>query len=131
MTPILLDTSAYSGLKKGHADIAVSVQRAERIFLSATVLGELRAGFASGNRLERNEEELRQFLLSPRVSVLPIDGDTSHYYAAIHASLRADGTPIPSNDLWIAASAMQHGLCIVTRDTHFKLLRQVLVSVFS
>ena len=100
------------------------------MFLNAIVMGELRAAFAAGNRRESNEKELREFLGSARVEVLPLDGETSHFYAAIRHSLRVAGTPIPANDVWIASSAMQHGLRIVTTDRHFRLVSHVLVEWF-
>ena len=127
MSPILLDTSAYSYFKLGHDATVREMQIAPQIYMSATVLGELRAGFASGSRVERNESELNAFLSSPRVEVLPVDESTSVCYAAIHSSLRSAGTPIPSNDLWIAATAMQHGLHLLTADDHFSRVQQILV----
>ena len=127
MSRLLIDTSAYSGFKRGQDEIVRAVQEADRLFLNGIVLGELRAGFILGNRSEENEAELQSFLRSPRVEVLSIDEETSHFCAAIYRALRQAGTPIPSNDLWISASAMQHGLCVLTTDSHFKSVQQILV----
>src|SRR5436190_23111441 len=99
MSHILLDTSAYSSFKRGNDDGLDAIQRAEEIVLNPVVLGELRAGFASGSRKAQNESELVEFLDSPRVRTVELDEDTSVFYAAIHQSLRQAGTPIPANDL--------------------------------
>ena len=127
MTQILLDTSAYSAFFRGHEAVVRRLQEASRIVVTPIVLGELRAGFAAGSRRENSEEELRRFTASPRVDLVPIDSDTSHRYAAIVLALRAAGTPIPTNDVWIAATAMQHGLRLLTTDAHYLRVVQVLV----
>lgn len=127
MTRILVDTSAYSAFKRGIEAIAEELRNAGEIFVSSVVLGELRAGFAHGNSPERNESELRAFLSLPRVRMVSIDDATSVWYATIYAHLRRVGTPVPSNDLWIAATAMQHGLIVLTRDAHFRLVPEIVV----
>jgi len=123
---ILLDTSAYVAFMSGHPRAVDAVREAEEVFLSATVLGELLAGFAGGNRRERNERQLAKFVESSRVGIVDVDDDTATRYAAIHAALRVAGKPIPTNDLWIAASAMQHGLHVLTLDAHFLRAPQIL-----
>jgi len=127
MTRLLLDTSAYSAFMRGRQAVVTAVQEADRVYLNPIVLGELRAGFAAGTRSEENATELRSFVGSARVEVLPVDGETSLFCAAIASSLRESGVPIPANDLWIAATAMQHGLCVVTTDGHFGRVKQVIV----
>ena len=122
---VLLDTSAYAALMSGHAAVRDTVREADEIYLNAIVLGELLGGFTRGSRRAKNERQLSEFLESPRVSV--IDVDTSGRYAAIYDTLRTAGTPIPTNDMWIAASAMQYGLRLLTLDSHFKHVPQVLV----
>lgn len=129
MSEVLFDASAYSALGRGHPAAAALASSAERIAVTPVVLGELLSGFRAGGRRRHNEDLLRKFLASPRVDVLPMDGDTAERYAAIVDSLRAAGRPIPTNDLWIAASAMQHGLEVVTSDAHFRNVPQVLVRV--
>ena len=129
MARVLLDTSAYSALLRGHAGAKRAVQEAEEIFVNAVILGELLAGFARGKRRAMNERELRSFLDSPRVGVLPLDADSAERYAAILAALWRAGKPIPTNDLWIAATAMQHGLRILTADAHFRNIVHVLVDL--
>lgn len=127
MSRLMLDTSAYSAFMRGHAEIKSALQKVEEICVNPIILGELLAGFLRGGRLRKNQEELRTFLSSPRVQVLDLDEDTAERYAAILDSLWRAGTPIPSNDLWIAASAMQHGLRILTTDAHYQKVAHVLV----
>jgi predicted nucleic acid-binding protein len=130
VTASLLDTSAYSAFMRGHEDLKLALQRADRIALTPVVLGELGAGFRAGTRQKKNENELRRFLSSPRVDVVAVDADTAERYAVILHALRQAGTPIPTNDIWIAASAMQHGLRILTTDIHYSRIPQVIVEHF-
>ncbi len=125
MSGILLDTSAYSHLMKGHPAVAEAVLKAERIVVNPVVVGELLAGFRKGQFRKRNEEYLAAFLSRPRVDLVPIDGATAERYAVIKDSLRVAGTPVPINDLWIAASAMQHGFKLLTADSDFLRIPQV------
>ena len=119
MRPILVDTNAYTAFMRGEATVADVLAHAERIFISSVVLGELRGGFAAGSREARNRAELARFLDSPRVDVLPVSAQTADSYALVYAGLRRKGQPIPTNDLWIAASAMEHGAALLTSDAHF------------
>ena len=127
MTAGLIDTSAYSAFLRGHEELKLSLQRADRIVLTPIVLGQLSAGFRAGARKNKNQAELRQFLDSPRVDVAAIDAETAERYAVILHALRQSGTPIPSNDIWIAASAMQHGLRVLTTDVHYDRIPQIIV----
>ena len=95
------------------------VAHAERLCLNSIVLGELLGGFAAGKRESKNRAELARFMDSPRVEVLPVTAETADSYALVYSSLRRKGQPIPTNDLWIAASALEHGAALLTRDTHF------------
>src|SRR5437879_2132415 len=113
MIRLMLDTSAYSMLRRGHAPIQAAAQLADKLYVSPIVLGELEAGFRRGRRSQENERLLRRFLASPRVEVAPVAEETVHCYAHIFDYLRRAGTPIPVNDLWIAASAMEHGLAVL------------------
>jgi tRNA(fMet)-specific endonuclease VapC len=119
---LALDSNRYVDFCKG-VGIAVDTLRwARQIVLPFVVLAELRAGFRSGSHARRNENTLGRFLQSPRVSVLFADEGTAHVYALLFTELRKAGTPIPTNDLWIAALAMQHDLVLFTRDQHFDRL---------
>ena len=131
MRQILLDTSAYSAFMRGHEGLKIALQEVDEIALNPIILGELRAGFLLGRHRRKNEDELTRFFASPRVRVLPIDEETSVRYAAIVAALRGAGTPIPTNDVWIAASAMQHGLGVFTTDPHYEKVPQIIVEHFA
>ena len=111
---------------KGHAETVSALREADEIYLNAIVLGEMLAGFMTGDRRAKNEEELARFLDSPRVNLIDVDEATAERYAVIFTTLRAAGTPIPTNDLWIAASSMQHGLRLLTLDSHFTKVPQIL-----
>lgn len=124
---ILLDTSAYSSFMRGHDHVKEVVQSADTISVNPIVLGELQAGFQHGRHSEKNRNVLKQFLASPRVHVLAMDEETAERYAVIVNGLWTIGRPIPTNDLWIAASAMQYGLTVLTTDAHFTHIAQVLV----
>ena len=128
---LLLDTSAYSAFMRGHEEIRVMVRTNEEIFLNSIVVGELMAGFIKGGRRKKNEDELRRFLMSPRVSLLDVSEETAERYAVILNSLWQAGSPIPTNDIWIAASAMEHGLRVVTTDEHYDKIPQIMVDYFA
>ena len=129
MKRILLDTSAYSHLMRGNRDIAALLDQADEVLLSAIVVGELRAGFKSGSKEHQNKAVLQDFLSVINVGVLSIDGDTAERYSVIFDYLKKGGNPIPINDIWIAASAMQHGLVLVTSDQHFSVLPQIVSEI--
>ena len=130
MSRALLDTSAYAAFLRNHPGVRAAVQRASEIYLNAIVLGELRSGFLKGAKTKQNEERLEQFLASPRCRTLTIDEDTAERYALIHDYLRRRGTPVSPNDLWIAASAAQHGLKILTLDGDFDRVPHVVLERF-
>ena len=117
---ILLDANAYSLLEGGHVGIADLVRRAEEVLLSAIVVGELLYGFRRGSRFEENLAKLRSFLDSPSVTIEPVGLATADRYSRIAAALRAKGRPIPANDMWIAAHAMETGAELVSADGHFE-----------
>jgi len=117
---VLLDTNIYSLAMRGDAEVVEALRRIDQLFISAVSLGELFAGFKAGGREAENRRELAQFLDSPRVDLLTIDDETAEFYAEILVRLRSQGTPIPTNDIWIAAVAFQHGLKLFTRDRHFQ-----------
>ncbi|MCH8043623.1 MAG: type II toxin-antitoxin system VapC family toxin [Planctomycetes bacterium] len=120
MNPLLLDTNAYVAFKRGDSEAVEILQQAPAIYLNAVVLGELLAGFAAGNRTDFNRAQLQEFLDLSKVSVLQVDRDTATVYGEVFASLRLAGTPIPTNDMWIAASAIQSDLALFSFDSHFR-----------
>ena len=127
MRRVLADTSAYSAFLRGHSAVGAALRGADEIRVTPVVLGELLAGFRRGNRRRANESDLRRFLASPRVGIVGIDEETAEAYATIVTFLRANGAMLPTNDLWIAASAMQHGLAVLTTDADFLRIPQILV----
>jgi predicted nucleic acid-binding protein len=117
---IAIDTNAYVAFKRGEPAIVDVLRHATEIIVSVTVLGELLAGFAAGSRQRENRGELTPFLDSPRVKVVACGSTTADFYGMVYASLRRQGQPIPTNDLWIAASCLEHGLALLTLDEHFQ-----------
>jgi tRNA(fMet)-specific endonuclease VapC len=123
---IALDTSRYVDLCKGIDETVAVLEEADAVLLPFVVLGELRAGFAHGRRSAENERVLRRFLAKDGVDVLFADDQTTHHYAAVFRQLRSQGTPIPTNDMWLAALVLQHNLALHARDKHFDHLPQLL-----
>ena len=126
MRKVLLDTNAYVAFKKGESGAVEIVRLADRLGVSAVVLGELLSGFAGGIREAENRAELAEFLGSPRVAVLPLGERTAEYYASTYQALRHRGRPIPTNDLWIAATAQEHVYSLFAHDEHFKAVEGLL-----
>jgi tRNA(fMet)-specific endonuclease VapC len=126
MNRVLLDTCAYSAFFRGHPGVIAVLRTADEIVFSAVVLGELRAGFAHGADRARNEHELDLFLASARSKVAGIGAETSLRYAEIVTYVRSLGAPIPTNDIWIAASAMELGAAVLTTDAHFRKIPHIL-----
>jgi predicted nucleic acid-binding protein len=124
----MLDTSAYSYFKRGQGNMVTYIRESRVIFFPAIVLGELYAGFEIGTHRDRNLDELKAFLGSPRVELVEITSETAIRYGLIYAYLRSAGRPIPTNDLWIAASVMEIGSTLITADQHFKNVPQILVN---
>lgn len=122
MKRIALDTTAYVAFKRGDPHALEIIRRTDKIGIPAVVLGELLAGFEVGNRNAQNRRELSEFLDSPRVSVLSITLATADHYARIFRRLKHKGTPIPANDMWIAATALEHGWSLYTYDSHFNAI---------
>jgi len=122
---LALDTNRYTDLCRGDMSVVETIEQAEEVWLPFIVLGELRAGFAVGSQGSRNEAILRRFLLKPGIGVLYPDEQTTHHYGAVYRQLRTQGTPIPTNDMWIAALVLQHSLVLFARDVHFDALPQL------
>lgn len=116
----LLDTSAYSAFKRNHPGVLEIVRDCQEILFSPVVAGELLAGFRRGDNLDRNLAELREFLDHPRVRITPLTLTTADRYGRAWATLRRRGTPIPTNDLWVAAQALETGADLVALDRHFQ-----------
>lgn len=122
---LALDTNRYTDMCRGVPEVIATLETAEAVFLPFAVLGELRAGFSVGSQGPANERTLRRFLMKPGVVVLLPDEQTTHHYASVYRQLRAQGTPIPTNDMWVAALVLQHDLALHARDEHFDHLPQL------
>jgi predicted nucleic acid-binding protein len=125
MSRFCLDTSAYTHFKRGHEEVVDLVDTAEWLGLPSVVIGELWMGFLLGQRPERNAAELREFLSNPGVHEVTIDGDVARIYAEMTVSLRRAGTPLPTNDIWIAAATAREGATVLTYDGHFRDIARV------
>ncbi len=119
MISLCLDTNAYSAHYKADPVAVALVAAVAQIWLPAIVLGELRAGFLNGSKSAANELHLQAFLGLPYLAVANVTEVTSRYFAKISQQLRRDGRPIPANDIWIASTAMEHGIPLFTCDKHF------------
>ncbi|MBU1170161.1 MAG: type II toxin-antitoxin system VapC family toxin [Proteobacteria bacterium] len=132
MKKILIDTTIYSLAMKGSEDVLDILRTVDQIGISAISIGELYSGFKGGKRQRENKKELNIFLDSPRVLVHHIDVETAEYYASVLNQLKRNGTPIPTIDICIAASAFQHGYRLFTNDKHFDYVQGlILVDLFS
>ena len=129
MKRIIIDTNYYSAFKRNDPGAVAFLRRAEYIGVNTVIFGELLAGFRCGSKEKQNRAELDQFLDSPRVELLAVDDETAEFYAQIFLELRQKGRPIPSNDLWLAASALQHGLALATYDEHFDYINGLLLAL--
>ena len=126
---ILLDTSAYIGFKRNEVETVEIILRAESILVSPVVLGELMFGFRNGTRFKENMDDLNKFLEHEAVELVPIGKITSDRYSRIAAQLKRQGTPIPSNDIWIAAQTMEHGAELITSDQHFERINGLVCTI--
>ena len=125
MSRYCIDTSAYSRFKLGDGNVVDVLERAEWIGVPTVVLGELWTGFLLGGSLRKNEAELHEFLENPVVEVIEVDHHVARVYAEIVVDLRRAGTPIPTNDIWIAASAARAGATVLTYDIHYRSVSRV------
>ena len=116
---LLLDTNAYSAIARGHPEVVDLVQRTATLLLPAVVVGELLGGFRQGSRYNENLADLQRFLDEPRARLAPVSWTTADRYARIYTALRAKGAPIPTNDMWIAAQALETGADLLSFDPHF------------
>ena len=122
---VLLDSNAYSRLMRGDEQTAAVIRDATGILMSAVVIDELLYGFRNGSRFDRNAADLRSFLDNPYVSFVPVGPISADRYSRIAAALRAKGNPIPTNDVWIAAHAMETGADLVSADWHFEAMDSI------
>ncbi len=122
MKQLLIDTNIYVAFKRNDSRVIELLQQADSIAVNTVVLGELFAGFKGGIRETLNRKELDQFLDSTRVELLVLDETSADFFALVFNNLKQIGRPVPTNDIWIAASAMQYGRTLVTLDSHFSYI---------
>jgi tRNA(fMet)-specific endonuclease VapC len=122
---VLLDTNRLTDALRGEPELKTTLERANVVMIPFIALAEIRAGFLLGRRRRENEAALSRFLALPGVDIAFADHETTEVYSRLFAYLRNAGTPIPTNDLWIASIAAQHHLLLLTRDAHFQKLHQI------
>ncbi len=127
MRRALIDTNIDSLAMRDEPDVADRLQQLDGLAFAVVSFGELLAGFRAGHREAKNRQELGRSLDSARVRLLAVDEETADFYAAIVLALKRAGTPIPTNDIWIAAVAQRHGLPVCTRDAHFQAVPGLLL----
>ncbi len=123
---VALDTNRLTDLFQGDAELADRLGECDEVWLPLIVVAEIKAGFYGGSQQHRNESLFQTFLATPTVGVLVPDRETAEHYARLFVQLKRAGTPIPDNDLWIAALVLQHDLALITRDQHFERVPQLL-----
>ena len=116
---LVLDTSAYSKLRSGDTRVRDLIADAESVMVPTPVLGELHGAFELGSRVRENRVALSDFLTEAFVQVIPVTETVARHYGRVFAALRRAGTPIPANDMWIAACAIDQGGCLLTFDHDF------------
>jgi tRNA(fMet)-specific endonuclease VapC len=126
---ILLDTSAYVGFKLNRVEIVEALLKAESILFSPVVLGELMFGFRNGTKFKNNMDDLNRFLEHEIIRLVQINDITADRYSRIAAQLKQQGTPIPTNDIWIAAQTMEHGAELITSDRHFEKINGLVYTI--
>ena len=119
---LVLDTSAYAHLRRGDRRVRDFIAEASVVGVPATVLGELYGAFEAGSRTLENRARLAEFLREPNVAILPVTESVARHYGRIYRDLRRAGRPLPANDIWIAASALDTGACLLTFDHDFDLV---------
>jgi tRNA(fMet)-specific endonuclease VapC len=116
---MLIDTNIYSNALRGQPAVVDTLRRASHIGIASISLGELLSGFAGGAHEHDNRQQLAEFLDAPRVAIYAVTEHTAEFYASVLQGLRQAGTPIPTNDIWIAAVALENGLKLYSLDHHF------------
>ena len=123
---LVLDTNIYSDYAEGLSEtVDFLATHGEYLYLPTVVIGELNFGFMKGSQQQVNEKKLLQFINRLRVEIIDVDEAVARKYAIIFLSLQKKGAKIPINDVWIAASCMEIGGTLLTRDRHFEVIEQI------
>ena len=120
MTEVHIDTNIYSGAVAGDGKSIDILQSAGKVYVSTVVIGELLSGFKVGEKEIHNRRLLDEFLDSPRIRITEVGEKTAEHYSNIFRQLRKLGKPIPTNDMWIAAAALERGIPLATVDRNFE-----------
>lgn len=131
MRKVLIDTNIYSAFKTNDRGVVETFQYVDYIGMDLTVFGELLSGFKLGSKEKQNIYELEEFINKPRVELILHGIETAEYYAKIFNDLKRQGRPIPTNDIWIAATALEHGLAFMTYDKHFQYIPGLMLKTIS
>ena len=128
MSSLLIDTNIYTHALKGDPQVVSVLQRTAMIAITSISLGELLSGFKGGNQENKNRAELEEFLDAPRVRLYGVSENTAEFYADILNRLKEAGRPIPTNDIWIAAVAFEHGFKLYSKDHHFQYIQGLILA---
>jgi len=120
MRGILLDTNCYSAYLAGDERVLSALAEAEVVYMSIFVLGELFAGFRGGTKVQQNRGYLKRFLAKSSVKILSATLETAEIFGDLKDKLKRSGSPLPINDVWIAAHALETGSVLITYDSHFQ-----------
>ncbi len=127
MKNIILDTNAYTHLLAGDQDVLNALGAAETVYMSIFVLGELYAGFLGGSKEKENKSILHKFLEKPTVKILNSTAETAEVFGMIKNNLKNQGSPLPINDVWIAAHGIETGSTVLSFDSHFRKISGLLL----
>lgn len=119
MKKMLLDTNAYTGLLSGDERVLDYISKAQVVLMSVIVIGELHAGFRGGLKQSQNNELLQKFLKKSIVETIDVTIETAEIFGMVKGNLKKAGTPLPINDIWIAAQAIEMGSILISFDSHF------------
>lgn len=123
---LVLDTNTYCDYAEGLPDVVdIMATHSQYLSIPSIVLGELHFWFMKGSRQQFNEKKLRQIISRLKIEIIDVNADVARKYADIYRSLERKGTPIPINDVWIAACCMEVGGTLLTRDQHFEAVDQI------
>lgn len=122
---VALDTNRLTDLFNGDIELAERLGICEEVWIPLIVLGEIKAGLYGGTQRQRNEAMMQRLLTKATVRILLPSRETAEHYARLFVQLKRAGTPVPDNDLWIAALVLEHDLTLITRDQHFDRMPQL------
>jgi tRNA(fMet)-specific endonuclease VapC len=124
---VCIDTNVYSAFKKGEPNTIELLEKADEVLIPSVVLGELYAGFYLGKRLKKNLKELDEFLKYPGIDVININSSIAERHGILIKTLKELGAPIPTNDVWIAATVLETGARLASFDNHFRIIPGILL----